>query len=104
MKLKAERATRSPSHKIPSFGKSATTIFERLKLDIVVMEVRMGGRLDVTVRMIPDKAIVSALASINFNHQGFLGNTVTGLRELGDGGDCEERKAVRVGETEVPRG
>ena len=40
---------------------------------------------------------------INFNRQGFLGNTVTGLRELGDGGDCEE-ETVRVGEAEVPRG
>jgi len=59
-------------------------------------------RLDATV-MIPDKAVVSTLASINFNHQGFLGNMVTGLRELGYG-DCEERKAVRVGEIEVPRG
>ena len=102
IKLRAERATQSPSHKFSCFGKSATTIFERSKLDIVMIDVRMGGRLDATA-MIPDKAVVSALASINFSHRGSLGNTVTGLRELGDDGDCEERKTVRVGETEVPR-
>ena len=47
----------------------------------MVMEVRMtgmGARLDAAV-MIPDGAVVSALASINFNHQEFLGDTVTGL-------------------------
>ena len=66
------------------------------------MEVGIGARLDATVT-IPDGAVVSALASINFNRQEFLGNTVTGLRELGDGGDCEE-ETVRVGEAEVPRG
>ena len=52
-------------------------ISERLRLDIVVMKVGMGRRLDATV-VIPDRAVVSALASINFNRQGFLENTVTG--------------------------
>ena len=101
MKLKAERATPSSSRKISDFGKFGTTVSERLKLDIVVMEARMGGRLDATV-MIPDGAVVSTLASFNFNRQGFLGSTVTGLRELGDGGDCEERKPFVLGRQKFP--
>ena len=42
-------------------------IFEKLKLDIAVMEVGMGGRLDAT-DAIPDKVVVSALASVDLNH------------------------------------
>ena len=72
MKLKAERATRSTCHQISDFGKSATMAFEMLKLDIVVMEVGMGWRLDATV-MIPDGVVVSALASINLIARGSSG-------------------------------
>jgi len=55
---------------------TAMMIFERLKLDIVVMEVGMGGKLDAT-NAIPDEAVVvSALTSVDLDHQGFLGNTV----------------------------
>ena len=54
---------------------TAMMIFEKLKLDIVVMEVGMGGRLDAT-NVIPDEAVVvSALTSVDLDHQGFLGNT-----------------------------
>ena len=54
-------------------------IFERLRLGIVVMEVGMGGRLDVT-NAIPDEAVVvSTLTSIDLDHQGFLGNTVADI-------------------------
>lgn len=56
---------------------TAMMIFEKLKMDIVVMEVGMGGRLDAT-NAIPDDAVaVSALTSVDLDHQGFLGNTVT---------------------------
>jgi len=51
-------------------------IFERLKLDIVVMEVGMGGRLDATNAMPDEAVVVSALTSVDLDHQGFLGNTV----------------------------
>jgi len=55
---------------------TAMVIFETLGLDIVVMEVGMGGRLDAT-NAIPDNAVVvSALTSVDLDHQGFLGNTV----------------------------
>ena len=51
-------------------------IFEKLKMDIVVMEVGMGGRLDATNAIPDDVVAVSALTSVDLDHQGFLGNTV----------------------------
>lgn len=55
---------------------TAMMVFEKLKMDIVVMEVGMGGRLDAT-NAIPDDAVaVSALTSVDLDHQAFLGNTV----------------------------
>ena len=58
---------------------TAMMIFEKLKMDIVVMEVGMGGRLDAT-NAIPDDAIaVSALTSVDLDHQAILGNTVVDI-------------------------
>ncbi|KAF8882391.1 Mur ligase [Infundibulicybe gibba] len=55
---------------------TALRIFEQEKLDIVVVEVGMGGKNDAT-NAIPDEAIfVSALTSVDLDHQLFLGNTV----------------------------
>ena len=55
---------------------TAMTIFETLGLDIVVMEVGMGGRLDATNAIPDDAVVVSALTTVDLDHQGFLGNTV----------------------------
>ncbi|KAG1748714.1 Mur ligase [Suillus lakei] len=54
----------------------ALQIFEKLRVDIVVIEVGMGGRLDAT-NFIPDESILlSALTAVDLDHQSFLGNTV----------------------------
>lgn len=55
---------------------TAMAIFESLGLDIVVMEVGMGGRLDATNAIPDDAVVVSALTSVDLDHQGFLGDTV----------------------------
>lgn len=55
---------------------TAMMVFEKLKVDIVVMEVGMGGRLDATNAMPDDAVAVSALTSVDLDHQSFLGNTV----------------------------
>jgi len=55
------------------------TIFEKLKLGFVVMEVGVGGRLDATNAIPNDAVVASALTSIDSDHEGFLGNTVTGI-------------------------
>jgi dihydrofolate synthase / folylpolyglutamate synthase len=61
----------------PSFFEMLTAIaFEhlaRLKVDIAVLEVGMGGRLDATNVIEPR---VSVITDISLDHQKFLGNTV----------------------------
>ena len=55
---------------------TALRVFEREQVDVAVVEVGMGGRLDAT-NIIPDKAIlVSALTAVDLDHQFFLGDTV----------------------------
>ena len=76
-KLNQELGTQASKFEV--LTSTAMMVFERLKLDIVVMEVGMGGRLDAT-NAIPDQAVaVSALTSVDLDHQGFLGNTVTDI-------------------------
>jgi folylpolyglutamate synthase len=58
---------------------TALQIFERVGVDIAVVEVGMGGRLDAT-NIIPNEAIlVSAITSVDLDHQAFLGNTVSAI-------------------------
>jgi folylpolyglutamate synthase len=77
-----ERADKEHDTKLSSFELLTLTalyIFEQAKLDIVVVEVGLGGRLDAT-NIILDEAIhVSALTAVDLDHQAFLGNTVTDI-------------------------
>lgn len=58
---------------------TALLVFERVKVDVVVLEVGMGGRLDAT-NVIPDEVIlVSALTAVDLDHQAFLGDTVVAI-------------------------
>ncbi|KAJ3565163.1 hypothetical protein NP233_g7811 [Leucocoprinus birnbaumii] len=58
---------------------TALQIFEMLEVDVAVVEVGMGGRLDAT-NIIPDEAILgSGLTSVDLDHQAFLGNTVSAI-------------------------
>jgi dihydrofolate synthase / folylpolyglutamate synthase len=62
----------------PSFFEMMTAIafeyFARQKIEIAVLEVGMGGRLDATNVVEP---LVSVIADISLDHQKFLGDTVT---------------------------
>jgi dihydrofolate synthase / folylpolyglutamate synthase len=61
----------------PSFFETMTAIafeyFAREKIDLAVLEVGMGGRLDATNVVEP---LVSVITDISLDHQKFLGNTV----------------------------
>lgn len=61
----------------PSFFEMMTAIafcyFAQRKVDVAVLEVGMGGRLDATNVVEP---LVSVIADISLDHQKFLGNTV----------------------------
>jgi dihydrofolate synthase / folylpolyglutamate synthase len=79
----------------PSFFEMMTAIafeyFARQRLDIAVLEVGMGGRLDATNVVEPR---VSVITDISLDHQKFLGNTV---------GEIAREKAgiIRPGEATV---
>lgn len=61
----------------PSFFEMMTAIaflhFSRERIDIAVLEVGMGGRLDATNVVEP---LVSVITDVSLDHQKFLGNTV----------------------------
>ncbi|KAI0669179.1 Mur ligase [Trametes maxima] len=58
---------------------TALHVFQRAGVDVVVLEVGMGGRLDAT-NAVPDECIlVSALTAVDLDHQAFLGNTVEAI-------------------------
>jgi dihydrofolate synthase/folylpolyglutamate synthase len=65
-----------PSH--PSFFEMLTALafeyFSRQRIDLAVLEVGMGGRLDATNIVQPR---ISVITDISLDHQKFLGNTIT---------------------------
>ncbi|TFK66612.1 Mur ligase [Pluteus cervinus] len=57
----------------------ALQAFERNQVDVVVLEVGLGGRLDAT-NIVPDDAIwVSGLTAVDLDHQAFLGGSVEAI-------------------------
>src|SRR5579863_2171400 len=65
----------------PSFFEMMTAIafahFARERVDVAVLEVGMGGRLDATNVVEPP---VSVITDVSLDHQKFLGNTVREIR------------------------
>ncbi len=64
----------------PSFFELTTALaflyFEEQQVDVAVVEVGLGGRLDCTNIIVPD---VSVITNISFDHQQFLGNTLAAI-------------------------
>ncbi|KAJ6585194.1 Mur ligase [Mycena capillaripes] len=58
---------------------TALLIFERAKVDVVVLEVGLGGRLDATNVISDECVLVSALTAVDLDHQAFLGNSVSAI-------------------------
>ncbi|MEX2271606.1 MAG: folylpolyglutamate synthase/dihydrofolate synthase family protein [Vicinamibacterales bacterium] len=62
----------------PTFFESTTAIacdlFRRAAIDVAVMEVGLGGRLDATNALEP---IATAITAVDFDHQSLLGSTLT---------------------------
>lgn len=54
---------------------TALQLLEKAQVDVAVIEVGMGGLLDATNVIPSDCILVSALTSVDLNHQGFLGTT-----------------------------
>jgi dihydrofolate synthase / folylpolyglutamate synthase len=65
---------------LPTFFECTTAVafelFREARVDIAVLEVGLGGRLDATNIVSP---IAAAIVSIDFDHQAQLGNTLTSI-------------------------
>jgi len=71
--------------------------FAQNQIDIAVVEVGMGGRLDSTNVIQP---LLSVISNISYDHQQFLGNTLEAIaREKG--GIIKENTPVVIGETQA---
>ncbi|KAJ3480848.1 hypothetical protein NLI96_g8058 [Meripilus lineatus] len=57
----------------------AFLIFEEAKVDIAIIEVGMGGRLDATNVIADECILASALTAVDLDHQAFLGGTVSDI-------------------------
>ena len=55
---------------------TALMLFQSAKLDVVVLEVGMGGRTDATNAVSNECILVSALTAVDLDHQKFLGSAV----------------------------
>jgi dihydrofolate synthase len=56
---------------------TAFGIFNRTKIDIGVVEVGLGGRLDATNVLTPEEVILSIITKIGIDHQALLGNSLS---------------------------
>jgi dihydrofolate synthase/folylpolyglutamate synthase len=67
----------------PTFFEVTTAVafelFRRARVEIAVLEVGLGGRLDATNVVAPPTLLATAITSIDFDHQLYLGTT---LREI----------------------
>jgi dihydrofolate synthase/folylpolyglutamate synthase len=64
----------------PSFFEATTAvafeIFRAAQVDVAVLEVGLGGRLDATNVVCP---VAAAITAVDFDHEEFLGNTLTAI-------------------------
>lgn len=64
----------------PTFFEAATTLaflaFEREEVDVAIMEVGLGGRLDATNVVTP---VVTAITSVSMDHEAMLGSSVVAI-------------------------
>lgn len=78
---------------------SAFLLFKQAQLDIAILEVGLGGRLDATNTIDTDFAVITA---IDFDHQAFLGDD---REKIGyeKAGICRANKPLVVGELDCPQ-
>lgn len=86
----------------PSFFELTTAMafryFAEQKVDVAVIEVGMGGRLDCTNIILPDLCVIT---NIGFDHTQYLGNTLTKIAKE-KAGIIKEGVPVVIGRAEGP--
>ena len=80
---------------------TAFGIFNRARIDIGVVEVGLGGRLDATNVLTSDDVILSIITKIGLDHQALLGNTL-GAIAMEKGGIIKKGVPCLVDSTNVP--
>ncbi len=79
----------------PSFFETMTAMaflaFERARVEIVVLEVGLGGRLDATNIVLPE---ISVITPIDFDHEAFLGSSIESIAAEKAGIIKEGRRAI----------
>ena len=78
---------------------SALHLFKQAKLDVVILEVGLGGRLDATNIVDNDLTVIT---SIDIDHTDFLGSTREEI-SFEKAGIFRANKPVVIGEPNVPR-
>lgn len=95
--VEKEKAFFEPLH--PSFFELTTALafkyFADEKIDIAVIEVGLGGRLDCTNIITPE---ISVITNISFDHTQFLGNTLSAIA-CEKAGIIKQNIPVVIGET-----
>lgn len=97
---KVERARQEISLSYFEFGTLAgIELLKGAKLDVIILEVGLGGRLDATNIVKPD---VSVVTSVDFDHQGFLGSD---LEKIGfeKAGVFRPQKPAILGSAQLPQ-
>ncbi|KIK79519.1 hypothetical protein PAXRUDRAFT_834059 [Paxillus rubicundulus Ve08.2h10] len=79
--LNADRELKTKASSFELLTLTALQVFEVARLDIVVVEVGMGGRHDATNIIPNDCILVSALTAVDLDHQKFLGDTIELITE-----------------------
>jgi len=84
----------------PSFFEATMAMafcyFQSEQVDVAIIEVGLGGRLDSTNVILPD---LSVITNISFDHVAFLGNTLTAIA-VEKAGIIKENTPVVIGETQ----
>jgi len=89
--LQAAGTLSAPPTHFEALTAAAFLHFRAARLDVVVLEVGMGGRLDATNVSDP---LVSAIVSIDFDHEAYLGSTLAAIA-------VEKAGVLRPGRTVV---
>ena len=71
-----KKANNQPATYFEVLTAAALLYFQRRKIDIAVLEVGLGGRLDATNVCCP---LVSVITNISFDHTAYLGNSLTAI-------------------------
>lgn len=77
--VEMDRSIRSQVSSFEILTAAALSTFEGAQVDVVILEVGLGGRLDATNAVPKEAVIACGITSIDLDHQAILGNTVEAI-------------------------